>query len=106
MTGGMNWPPTPEADSTAAAKWGLYPALFIIGMVICPTAETLAMALPEIIPKRELATTAILAGPPRTCPKRLEARPKKKEPAPDSCMKVPKRTKRKIKVLAIPVSEP
>ena len=46
------------------AIWGLNPAFFIMGMVKAPVETVLAMALPEMEPKRPLAITETLAGPP------------------------------------------
>lgn len=73
MSGGMIWPPVDAEASTAAAYSSSKPHFFIMGMVKVPVPITLAMALPLMEPKRPLATTAILAGPPRNFPKALEA---------------------------------
>ncbi len=54
MTGGMIWPPVEETHSTAAAKWLLYPMFFIIGIVKVPVPITLAVELPEMVPKKAL----------------------------------------------------
>ena len=64
ITGGVICPPQDATASTAAAKFGVYPAFFIMGIVMLPTVATLADVLPVIDPKKELATMATLAGPP------------------------------------------
>jgi hypothetical protein len=56
---------------------------------------TLATADPEMVPKRELAMTAILAGPPRAHPATDLASSVKVVPAPEELRKAPKRMKRK-----------
>jgi hypothetical protein len=45
------------------------PDFFISGMVTTPTASALAAAMPEMLPNRLEATTAILAAPPRKRPR-------------------------------------
>jgi hypothetical protein len=45
--------------------------LFIKGMLKDPVPTTLATALPDIVPKRELAITATFAGPPRNEPNKV-----------------------------------
>jgi hypothetical protein len=70
MTGGIRAPPVEVTASMAPATWGSNPVLFIIGMVKIPSTVTLATALPEIVPKRELERTEIFAGPPVSRPKR------------------------------------
>ena len=47
---------------------GLKPKRFISGMVNEPVVTTLAVALPETLPIKALAMTAVLAGPPRNRP--------------------------------------
>ena len=64
ITGGTSCPPVEATASTAPAKEGRYPAFFIIGMVNAPVVTTLPTELPERVPMRLLATTAVLAGPP------------------------------------------
>ena len=65
MTGGMIWPLTEEATSTAPAFSAENPTRFIIGMVKVPVVTVLAMDEPEMSPVMPEATTAALAGPPR-----------------------------------------
>ena len=57
MMGGINIPEMEAAGSIPPAIWGLNPAFFIMGMVNAPVETVLAMALPEIEPKRPLAIT-------------------------------------------------
>src|SRR5512146_611479 len=64
ITGGVICPPHDATASTAAAKFGLYPAFFIMGIVMLPTVATLAEVLPVMEPKKELPTIATFAGPP------------------------------------------
>ena len=64
MTGGMIWPLTEDATSTAPAFSLEKPTRFISGMVKVPVVTTLAMEEPEIRPVMAEATTAALAGPP------------------------------------------
>ncbi len=94
MTGGMICPPVEAVASTAAAKSCLNPVLFISGMVNQPSTITLATALPEIVPKRELDTTEIFPGPPFAPPTREVAKSMKNWPVPDCSRKAPKMTKR------------
>ena len=68
MTGGMIWPLTDDAVSTAPAFSLEKPTFFISGMVKVPVVTTLAMDEPEIRPVMALLTTAALAGPPRRWP--------------------------------------
>ncbi len=65
ITGGMIWPLTEEATSTAPAFSLEKPTRFIMGMVKVPVVTTLAMDEPEMTPVSAEATTAALAGPPR-----------------------------------------
>ena len=65
ITGGMSCPPVEPTASIAAAIWDGNPARFMSGIVTTPTAETLATALPEIMPKKAEPTTATFAEPPR-----------------------------------------
>ena len=64
ITGGMIWPLTEEATSTAPAFSAEKPTRFIIGTVKVPVVTTLAIEEPEIRPVMPDATTAALAGPP------------------------------------------
>ncbi len=73
ITGGMIWPLTEDATSTAPAFSLEKPTFFIIGMVKVPVVTTLAIDEPEIIPVNAEDTTAALAGPPRMWPSRLNA---------------------------------
>ncbi len=68
MTGGMIWPLTEDATSTAPAFSELKPTRFISGMVKVPVVTTLAMEEPEMRPVMAEETTAALAGPPRMWP--------------------------------------
>ena len=74
MMGGMICPPVEAAASTAPAYSGAKPFFFIRGMVKVPVPITFATGLPLMEPKKPLATTATLAGPPRYLPKALVAR--------------------------------
>ncbi len=65
ITGGISWPPVDPTASIAAASCAGKPERFMSGIVTTPTAETLATALPEIMPKNAEPTTAIFAAPPR-----------------------------------------
>ena len=82
MMGGMNCPPDEATASTAPANSALYPIFFIRGMVKVPVPTTFATALPEMEPNSPLATTATLAGPPRTWPTREQATSMKTCPPP------------------------
>lgn len=65
ITGGKNWPLVEAAVSTAPATSGLKPAFFMTGIVSEPVIAVLATELPTTLPKKPLARTAALAGPPR-----------------------------------------
>mgnify|MGYP001502513236 CR=1 FL=1 len=52
-----------------------------------------ATALPEMDPRRPLAQTAILAGPPTVLPSKARATRRMKSPAPDRIRNAPNRTK-------------
>jgi len=82
------------AGSIAPAIWGLNPAFFIMGMVNAPVETVLAIALPEMEPKKPLAITATLAGPPTLCPTAARGKSMKNFWAPDFSKKAPKRTNR------------
>ena len=73
MTGGMIWPLTEDATSTAPAFSREKPTRRIIGIVKVPVVTTLAIDEPEIRPVIAEATTAALAGPPRRWPIREKA---------------------------------
>ncbi len=68
MTGGMIWPLTEAATSTAPAFSLVKPTRFISGMVKVPVVTTLAIDEPEIKPVMPDDSTAALAGPPRMWP--------------------------------------
>ena len=68
ITGGMIWPLTDEATSTAPPFSAEKPTFFISGMVNVPVVTTLAMEEPEIRPVIADDTTAAFAGPPRRWP--------------------------------------
>jgi len=69
--------------STPPANSGLYPVRFIRGIVNDPVVTVFATELPEIMPKKQLDTTAALAGPPVVQPVRENARSVKNFPSPD-----------------------
>ena len=50
ITGGINWPPSEDADSIAAAVAGGMPAPIIAGMVAEPMVMALAAPLPLTVP--------------------------------------------------------
>src|SRR6266581_429506 len=58
MTGGINWPPSEEADSIAAAVAGGMPAPIMAGMVAEPMVMALAAPLPLTVPTHIEPTTA------------------------------------------------
>jgi hypothetical protein len=68
ITGGISWPLTELATSTAPALALENPVRFISGTVKVPVVTTLAMEEPETTPVSPEATTAAFAGPPRRCP--------------------------------------
>ena len=68
ITGGMIWPLTDDATSTAPARSAEKPTRFISGIVNVPVVTTLAIDEPEISPVIAEDTTAALAGPPRMWP--------------------------------------
>src|SRR3546814_19643934 len=67
ITGGMIWPFTEEATSTAPAFSAFRPTRFIIGIVKVPVVTTLAIEEPEMRPVEAKAATAALDGPPGRC---------------------------------------
>ena len=73
MTGGMIWPLTEAATSTAPAFSAVKPTRFISGIVKVPVVTTLAIEEPEISPVRPEDSTAALAGPPRMWPSSANA---------------------------------
>jgi hypothetical protein len=68
--------------------------------------ETLATALPEIIPNMALATTATFAGPPLKRPARSMARSMNVLPPPVTERRAPKMMNRAMNVAEVPVREP
>lgn len=68
MTGGMIWPLTELATSTAPAFSDEKPTRFMSGIVNVPVVTTLAIEDPEIRPVIADETTAAFAGPPRMWP--------------------------------------
>jgi hypothetical protein len=74
----------------APATCGLNPALFIKGIVNAPVVTVLAIALPEIDPKKPEARTATLAGPPVDLPATAMGRSIMNWPAPDFFRNYPK----------------
>ena len=94
ITGGRNMPPQDATASTAAAKWGFSPMLFISGMVNTPVAATLAAEEPCMVPIRQLAMTPTLAGPPGVCPAMARARLANSLVVPDLLRKAPNRMNR------------
>jgi len=90
IMGGMICPPHEAQASVAPAKYGLYPIDFISGMVKVPVPTTFATELPLIVPNRQLATTATLAGPPRLSPRTAKARSMNTLPTPVVVRTIPK----------------
>ena len=58
ITGGINWPPSEEADSIAAAVARGIPAPIMAGMVAEPIVMALAAPLPLTVPTHMEPTTA------------------------------------------------
>ena len=106
MIGGVNWPPVEAAASTAPANSFLYPARFIIGIVIVPVVATLAMADPLIMPISPDAMTATLAGPPAVIPTSAMEKSLINLENPEYFKKEPSRTKRNIYVADTPAPVP
>ena len=98
ITGGMSWPPVEDAASTAAANRGVNPDRFINGMVREPVPTVFATALPEILPIKPLASTAIFAGPPTVLPIAVSASLMMNSPAPDFNRNAANRTNRNTNV--------
>ena len=69
-------------------------------------ATTLAVALPETIPKSPDATMATLATPPFLRPTSEEERSMKNFAAPEYSIMAPNRIKRNIYVAEIPSTDP
>ena len=57
--------------------------LFIRGMVNVPVVTTFVTELPDMVPKRLLAKTATLAGPPLAPPAMAKDVSMKSRPAPE-----------------------
>ena len=106
ITGGTSMPPVEARASMEDATMGRYPALFMRGMVMTPTAVTLATWLPVIIPNIQLPRTAAFAGPPRYLPKSARPRSMKRGPAPEIMRKAPNMIKTMITVDETPRGEP
>ena len=106
MIGGMIWPPVEATASIAPATLRSYPACRISGMVMTPTVATLLTALPEIMPNRLDATTAILAAPPRRRPINAEAMSVNHSEAPDLSRSWPKNTNMMTMVQMIVIGMP
>ena len=73
-----------QAASTLAAKCGVCPLFFIIGIVTDPVTITLAGPAGAIDPKMPLPSTATLAGPPVRCPNKPREIFMMARPAPDT----------------------
>ena len=71
-----------------------------------PVTITLATALPLMLPNIELATIAVLAGPPVKRPVSRSARSMNVFPAPVTESSAPKMTNMAMKVADIPVTPP
>ena len=80
ISGGIICPPVDAEASVAAANSGLKPDRFIIGIVNAPEPTVLATELPETVPCRALAITAVFAVPPVNRPVREKARSLKNWP--------------------------
>ncbi len=106
MTGGVIWPPVEAQASIAAARWGRNPARFISGIVTVPTVITFETMLPEIDPKRDDPTIAILAGPPRYLPISAIATSVKKVEPPALSSTWPKKTYTTTTVAMILIAMP
>src|SRR5690554_3916225 len=74
IIGGINCPPVEAAASVAPANSGLYPTLFIKGIVTEPVPTVFATELPDTVPWAALAITAAFAGPPVALPVKPTAR--------------------------------
>jgi len=97
MMGGIICPPLDAAASIPPASSGLKPNRFMRGMVMVPTTAALAAALPVIMPMPQLATTAIMAAPPRILLITILPSVRKNLSAPVPDNTPPKRMKRKRK---------
>src|SRR5699024_1885232 len=82
IMGGVMVPPVEAVASTAAEYFLLYPARFILGIVIAPVVTVFEIALPLSMPKNALPITETFAAPPRVFPKSELAMLKKKSPPP------------------------
>ncbi|MPN34158.1 hypothetical protein SDC9_181651 [bioreactor metagenome] len=98
IIGGIICPPVEAEASTPPANSGLYPTLFINGMVNVPVPATFAKELPEIVPINPLARTAAFAGPPLKRPVREKAKSIKACAPPVSVRNAPRRINRNTKV--------
>ena len=98
IIGGIIWPFTDAATSTAPALTAGKPVFFIIGIVNVPVVTVLATEDPEIIPVNPDAKIAALAGPPRIFPTNANAKFKKYFPPPAVSNMAPNKTNKKIKL--------
>ncbi len=101
IIGGIIIPPVEAAASTAPAKRGDRPMLFIRGIVKVPVVATLATALPLSEPVRAEEITATCAGPPRRRPAIARARSLNSAVAPLTLKNEPNRIKTIIAVDAV-----
>ena len=98
MTGGIICPPVDATASTAPAKCGSYPTLFMRGIVNMPVVQTFATDEPETVPIRPELTTATFAGPPVDQPARESERSMMNLPSPVFSSTAPKRINIKTNV--------
>jgi hypothetical protein len=75
-------------------------------MVMVPVVVVLATELPDIMPKKVLATTAALAGPPTVPLVRAKATSVRNFPPPDLRRIAPYKINRKIKLAETPRGMP
>ena len=75
-------------------------------MVKVPVDTVFATEEPEMVPKKPLASTATLAGPPTKRPAAARARSMKNLPRPVLCRNAPNRMNRKTKEAETPSGMP
>ena len=92
IIGGIIWPLTDAATSTAPALTAGSPVLFIMGIVKVPVVTVFATDDPEINPVNPDARIAALAGPPRILPTNAKAKFKKYFPPPAVSKIAPNKT--------------